>query len=469
MTRAFALLALLLPASAAAQGPTPVNHLTVHSAAAPTPALKFQLLPPLEDQASGNAATLYYRAFTFELAAPDRLSDEIVSDALQTPIPQMASTIAVRTAESSALQELDLAARRESCDWELTPRLRRGDGLHLVVPELSGFRSLGRLLALRARWEIAQGRSDDALRTCQTGFALSRDLGEAPLVICGIVGIAISHDFLDQVETMMQAPGAPNLYWALSALPHPLVNIRKAFEADSTLSLYPLIPLMRDIGDRPMSADQADDLVRMLVGIIGQVKAQTGEDTTESRIALGLLIAKYYPEAKRFLISHGHSPARVAAMPPVQVVTHYSLLRYFHLRDEFLKCVNLPYWEAIPGAARVEREIMRDRRTLEGGLPIAGLILPATMRVIQAPARLDRRIAALRCIEALRIYAAAHEGRLPLRLDDVTEVPIPPDPLTGKPFAYRVEGNTAILSGPALARDPLTAFSALTYEATLQR
>jgi hypothetical protein len=43
----------------------------------------------------------------------------------------------------------------------------------------------------------------------------------------------------------------------------------------------------------------------------------------------------------------------------------------------------------------------------------------------------------------LRIYAAAHEGRLPDKLDDVKEVPIPNDPGTGKPFEYSREGETA--------------------------
>jgi hypothetical protein len=43
------------------------------------------------------------------------------------------------------------------------------------------------------------------------------------------------------------------------------------------------------------------------------------------------------------------------------------------------------------------------------------------------------------------MYAAAHEGKLPDRLSDVTEVPLPHDPGTGKPFVYSREGDTATL------------------------
>jgi hypothetical protein len=59
--------------------------------------------------------------------------------------------------------------------------------------------------------------------------------------------------------------------------------------------------------------------------------------------------------------------------------------------------------------------------------------------------RLDRHIAALQCIEALRLYAGAHDGKFPDKLGDVTEVKIPDDPVTKKPFSYNRTGSEAIL------------------------
>jgi hypothetical protein len=52
-----------------------------------------------------------------------------------------------------------------------------------------------------------------------------------------------------------------------------------------------------------------------------------------------------------------------------------------------------------------------------------------------------------RVIEALRIYAAAHNGILPEALNPLTEVPVPDDPATGEPFIYRADDGAAILHG----------------------
>ena len=69
---------------------------------------------------------------------------------------------------------------------------------------------------------------------------------------------------------------------------------------------------------------------------------------------------------------------------------------------------------------------------------------------------MDQLIGLLRHVEALRLYAALHDGTLPAKLSDV-RVPLPVDPFTGKPFRYLVIGNTAHLRGTAPAgreKDP---------------
>jgi hypothetical protein len=72
--------------------------------------------------------------------------------------------------------------------------------------------------------------------------------------------------------------------------------------------------------------------------------------------------------------------------------------------------------------------------------------IPAMQKVRQAQTRLDLRIALLRHAEALRLYAAEHNNELPKSLSDVP-VPLPPDPFTGKPVRYSLEGATAHLRG----------------------
>ena len=93
------------------------------------------------------------------------------------------------------------------------------------------------------------------------------------------------------------------------------------------------------------------------------------------------------------------------------------------------------------------------------------MLTPALNSARLAPIRLDRQLDALQCIEAIRLYAAAHEGKLPASLEAITEAPVPLDPATGKPFVYKVDGDSATLSAPVppggpdhpVVRDPLRA------------
>jgi len=57
----------------------------------------------------------------------------------------------------------------------------------------------------------------------------------------------------------------------------------------------------------------------------------------------------------------------------------------------------------------------------------------------------DADLAALQCIEAIRAYTASHGGRLPNALSEITEVSVPPDPVSGKPFHYTRTGSAAVL------------------------
>jgi hypothetical protein len=81
---------------------------------------------------------------------------------------------------------------------------------------------------------------------------------------------------------------------------------------------------------------------------------------------------------------------------------------------------------------------------------------------------LERQIALLRHVEALRHYAAGHDGKLPARLSDIP-IPSPSDPFTGKPFRYTVEGTTAHLRGETLSGEDSRARGAIHYEVTMSR
>ena len=77
----------------------------------------------------------------------------------------------------------------------------------------------------------------------------------------------------------------------------------------------------------------------------------------------------------------------------------------------------------------------------------------------RAGSRFERRLTALQVIEALRMHAAANKGRLPKSLDEIGQVPVPTDPFVGKPFPYRLEGDTAVLESLAPPGKPARHFA----------
>lgn len=88
------------------------------------------------------------------------------------------------------------------------------------------------------------------------------------------------------------------------------------------------------------------------------------------------------------------------------------------------------------------------------------------MKVREARARLERKFALLRCVEALRMYAAENDGKLPAQLADI-KLPLPVDPFTGKAFLYQLDGRTATLRStarPGIGKSP---YFNIRYEITI--
>jgi hypothetical protein len=336
------------------------------------------------------------------------------------------------------------------------------EGIAFLLPDVQGFRQLAIFLAVRTRLEIADHRYDKALYTLQTSFQFARNIGEGPTFIHAVVAAAVGQISLARVEEIIQVPGSPNLYWALSGLPHPFIDLGKALSAERLIAETE-VPLIRDIESARLSPQQQQELLRQLQRL-AQAGDGGGNIGWESHLGMLVLAAKLYPQAKQALIDAGRTAEDVEAMPVLQVVVIYSLRQYQQQQDELFKWYNLPYWQAGPGLLQAHQQI-RAAREHFAGVPFT-VLLPAAIKVYSAANRLDRRIAALRCVEAIRLHAAAHQGKLPANLSEITEVPIPIDPRTGKAFEYQAEGDTATLRGPGQEGEPE---SSLTYLLTFKQ
>jgi len=147
----------------------------------------------------------------------------------------------------------------------------------------------------------------------------------------------------------------------------------------------------------------------------------------------------------------------------------YEVATYDRLYDEILKWQGQPYPVARAGLAAAERELKEEVvRSGAPGLSLAGYLMPAVLKVHFAGVNTDRKINLLRTVEAIRMHAAAH-GKLPEKLSDITEVPVPTDPLTGNPFDYQIDGDKAILTAPPPAGEQPYEGNSRRYEIRLAK
>jgi hypothetical protein len=465
MRRAFVfLLVVAVPVVCLADAPpapqpsAPVIKVKVSSKPAPGRALKYTLLPPLLERTSGNAASFWLRASGAAREVQQKWTDDVYKwmGSTGTPLKDL-PVKEVRDFLDKyrlALRLTEEAARRDHCDWDRPPLTLQTLGEGLFLNEVQSQRQLAGLLSIRFRLELAEKHTDQALSTLQTGFALAHDIGEAPTLLDNLVAIAVTAIMESHVEELLEQPDAPNLYWALTTLPRPFLDLRKPLEYEFG-TLYRSVPQLRDLDKKTLTADQAQDLLdyllRQMVEFegVGKAGAKNWPLPRADKKQVAELIEKLYPDAKQHLRDRGRTAEQVAALPKVQAVGIYLVDRYDHDRDEVMKWFAVPPWQARAGLEQVEKRLRAERERGPGNLFVS-LLFPAVEKVHAAGTRVERYLAGLRCVEAIRRYAAAHDGKLPARLEDVTEVPLPLDPATGKGFDafYKADGDTAVLEIP---------------------
>jgi hypothetical protein len=419
------------PAQADAPAET-VIRLNVHPAPAPKPALRYLLLPELREMTSGNPIPNYLKCL---------LDQDFTSDQ--------------ETIGRAGLRQADRAARMDKPDWQILPKLRT-DGIGLLLPDVQKLRALAQSLQGRFRDEVALRRFDDALVTARTMFAMSRHMGEHPTLIGDLVGFAIAFVAISPLEQMLEQPGCPNLYWALTNLPSPLISMEKGMEGERMF----VDAELRDLDPKaPMSPDQLKKVIAHIDKILSLgpgTKRMKTRDWLDARNK----DEKYLSAARARLVEYGLVEKQVSKFPPDQVLLLDQKREYEVERDEAIKLATLPTWEAVTLLSKI-------KPSKEPEVLFAGFV-PALDKVRNAQGRLEQRIGLLRHVEALRLYAAAHDGKLPAKLSEVG-VPLPLDPFTGKPFRYSLEGETAHVWGTPPPRYENNAAFNIHYEITIHK
>ncbi len=444
------------PAQQTGAKPELLISLSVVPAAAPQPALKYLLIPELREMNPGNPIQGYLKCylesyrFVFDEEQFDRRQILLAMPLEELPAPE------AREFGPFALAQVDAAARLDNPDWQILLKLR-ADGFETLLPDVQAMRSLGRALAVRFRSEIAGGRIDDAIRTAKTMFAMAHQLGEHPTYIGDLVGIAIASIAIVPLEEMIQHADCPNLYWALTNLPDPLVPIKRATEGERLSLCW----FTRDLDSKgPMSDEQIKRFIAHVEKMAGSDAALLANGGVRGYLDAHTKDVAKLAAARKRLVDLGLPEARVKAFSPDQIILLDEERELRARFDDIAKLMGFPlrqFQELNEKLSGVKKEPAL----------LADSFLPSMTAVRMAVARLEQRIALLRNVEALRMYAAEHKGAFPAQLSDVS-VPLPGDPVTGKPFVYELSGKTAHLRGTPPKGMEENRFFRVHYEITLK-
>lgn len=405
-----------------------LKSLSVTAAPESMPILKHTLLPRVSEQKKGNAALFYYGALGLMPDMDDELNEQF-KQWREQPVDELprAEVDAFLATFKKSFHQLHLASLRDHCDWH-TPI---EDGYDLELPSLAAFRQLVRVLALKIRMDLADKDFDAVLENVRQVLAMGRNIAAGPTVIQDLVGMAITGTALRELTAWPKHAQAPNLYWALSVLPMPFIDIRPSMEMEQSF-IFREFPALRDLEQTRLSVAQANALVTHILTKTGGGKKGNPSFQALAPAAWAMV---QYSDAQSFLQDRRWSQERIKALPVAQAVLIYQVQQYLDIRDRAYCWLFLPYAEAHPHLVEGEQNMSK----LFGGkgkFNVFMHFMPALYRIGHLQTRLDRDIAILRTVEALRLEAAHNGGQFPQALSDITRVPIPRDPLTNKPFVY---------------------------------
>jgi hypothetical protein len=418
--------------------------------APPTPALKYQLLfDDLGDRRPGNAAILYLDSIL--LMGPEAKEQaQKALEAFEAKDGKAFASIADSIKAETMFQELDLAGRREECDWQ--PPFREM-GAYTLLPHLGQLvQGCAKLIRVRALRQIEQGKTDDARATLRLGYEMSDKVGREPILISGLVANRIASEMNDTLAHLMNRPESMNLYWALSEITPRREIFRRAMDGERQwwITSFPNQAKTRPGEDVAMMARNGADLTpeqwRALTDYVWGLVTVPNEGPPVKRVdpVAGATPENLQQAREQYALVHHVSAEQAAKVDPMVALGEFYFAQYQIVWDDLFKLRNLPY----PALLARSTEAAARGEKIGKSQPANPFLhsAPSLHKAVWAFAKTDRQLAALAAVEAIRSYAAANGGKLPAKTDDVTETPIPMNPATGKPFEYHVENGAATLA-----------------------
>lgn len=423
------------------------------------PALSIQLIPNKFHRKNGNAALFYLQAMgLFERSAVQQAKRDFEREQREAvlaedgnaynappyswvnappnevPVEALKNYLVYTSFQPRYLAE---AAQREECDFDR--RIQEVDNpIGYLLPEIQSMRELVRQQSLRFILAVAEDRPHDAVEILGQQLALGSHIGQDHFLVSALVGVACANIGMIDAFYLCEHPDAPNLYWAVAALPNPLVDMRPSLSFEREL-LFMQFKQLAEVDETPRSDDYWKQFVSDFIPTIQQLEPSIGS-LGEVGIALGV------PGAKRYLREVvGLDDETLQQLPNTQIF-FLAVRRYYERsRDELFKAFYAPGQRA--AIFEKSGESLAEDMNEFGIITMpANVLLPAIQAVDSAQRRLQQQLALLQTVESIRHHLATHDDAFPKTLDEL-ELPVPRDPATDQPFEYELTKETAKLTG----------------------
>lgn len=452
-------------------------ELVVHPMASSQPVFKHQLFPEDFDLKEGNAAIYYIQALAFfeQTSARDRVREWELraidqKDNQENPVPDPHKWL------SMPVSELPLKDVREFLgflefqvplieratrlrDFKFDRHIRDEDNPVLyLLPEIQVIRDLARKQSLRCRLAVAESNPSRALKIIKEQYTLANHLGDDEFLVSTLVGCAISNIATTDALLAVQMEDTPNLYWAISALPDPMITMKRAHSYERQF-MFEQLKVLREVGEEPRPMYYWDGFIDRLIVQLEPLRVEglftdgaLKDIEVLNRETMLKLVEDAYPAAKKYLVETCKLDAQQVEDYAKPQVVFLACTRFGRiLCDESFKWNHIPRWQALESESFQQLETWREEQVAQLGWPgeVMNMFLVAIDASRRAQCRVEQSLSLLQTVEALRLYAADHPGKLPSSLDDLS-VPAPIDCATGKPFQYHLEDGVATIESASI-------------------
>ena len=198
------------------------------------------------------------------------------------------------------------------------------------------------------------------------------------------MGIAIANLAIAPLEEMLEQPGCPNLYWALTNLPDPLISMRPGMDGERMMVAI----LFRDLDQAaPMSAEQITKFIDPIdKGMVIDTLPLKEKGGIREYLAVHASDEKKMAAARKRLVDFGVPEARVKTFPPDQVILLVEARECQARFDDLAKLCVSPAWKCEELLAKLEATLKEPAASFRA-------LLPHHFAAPQAQGNLERRIA----------------------------------------------------------------------------